>query len=249
VLKVVHDLIGIDDHFCIDAAGKRQGPFLSLDSDGVVREGGTFSDDRKVGLWVRIRTRSVRGATPYVDGQITGLYRSWYPGQIIESEQYYVNGEYHGEDRHYYPDGTLELQGFWDNGLEDGTWTQWAQDGRVLGTFDFDKGTGVRRSWHQNGQLASQEASYHGITYGYREKWDEQGQLVERSWWNECHEQWVERYVPGEEPKAECVFDCIGSLRRPGDDCWAYCVGGQRLLPRTLEKVKAGWFGEVPKEE
>jgi hypothetical protein len=66
-----------------------------------------------------------------------------------------------------------------DHGLIDGTVMQWNEKGELLGTSQLRRGTGIHRSWYENGQLRMERSLVDGKCSGrFRTYWDD-GELVE----------------------------------------------------------------------
>jgi hypothetical protein len=87
--------------------GIRQGKwtFRALDGDGVIREG------------------------VYIDGNETGLWRTYYRSGWVESEGTYVAGRHVGTWIWWHENGATMAQGTYDDGLRHGVWQRWHAEG------------------------------------------------------------------------------------------------------------------------
>ena len=65
------------------------------------------------------------------------------------------------------------------HGIAHGTCKQWAQDGRLIGTFDIADGTGIFKKWYDDGKLESETYMVRGLPTGRLRHWDEAGELTE----------------------------------------------------------------------
>ncbi len=55
---------------------------------------------------------------------------------------------------------------------------QWSSDGRFIGSFTLNEGTGVCREWYDNGQMARETSMVDGKITGLPRAWDEGGFLL-----------------------------------------------------------------------
>jgi antitoxin component YwqK of YwqJK toxin-antitoxin module len=64
-----------------------------------------------------------------------------------------------------------------------GTCRQWAEDGRLLGSFDFERGKGTFMEWFPNGQKKIEFSMAAGMSHGLTEVFDLHGNSVLRQWY------------------------------------------------------------------
>ena len=70
------------------------------------------------------------------------------------------------------------------DGQEHGKWTQWSRDGKVLGTNEWDHGSGSITNWHDNGQKQSEGEYKAGDPVGRHVAWHDNGQKKSEGEWN-----------------------------------------------------------------
>jgi antitoxin component YwqK of YwqJK toxin-antitoxin module len=113
----------------------------------------------------------------YVDGMLQGnsfLYDQE-GNKIIE--EHYVNDTLHGKYLKFYPDKTIQIEGEYSKGLFSGSWIYYDLKGDVVGSGNFEKGTGFQKAWWPNGNL-KREIFYQKNQKQGEEKWfDENGKL------------------------------------------------------------------------
>jgi len=95
-----------------------------------------------------------RESKSYKDGQLDGVFRTWFKNGQISSE-------------HTYKDG-----------LADGLDKLWREDGQQLAesSWKADKASGVAKFWYENGQLKSEESYVDDKLQGMKKVWYENGQ-------------------------------------------------------------------------
>lgn len=158
--------------------GVQHGRFQYFDSAGRLRARGFYRDGRIEGLWERFReSGKLFVSERYVLGVLDG------PRMTVERDGSqrtvtYVRGELDGEVVSMHPDGRVALRGAYHRGTPDGTWQQYAADGRILGSFAVKNGTGPYREWHANGRLAVDGHYRHGERDGIWTYFDASGKRI-----------------------------------------------------------------------
>lgn len=124
----------------------------------------------KQGLWVFFNTNGIKiGEEFYLNNQLHGTCRYFYPGgklyQVIEykngvkdgpcTEYYedgtkkmecaYKNDNYDGPIKHYFSNGALQFTGQYVNGLKDGTWTMYTSGPKVEMIVSYAMGVEKKR--------------------------------------------------------------------------------------------------------
>lgn len=94
-----------------------------------------------------------------------------------------MNGRLHGITRQFHPNGQLEAELPYDNGLPHGIAKFWATDGRFLGEFQMEHGTGVVRMWYEDGSLQAEVPFLRGLLTGRQKSWDEVGEPFATLFW------------------------------------------------------------------
>jgi hypothetical protein len=110
--------------------------------------------------------------------------RSYYPSGALRGECVVANGQPIGVTRLWHENGVLSWEcPHDDNGREHGLVRQWNAEGKLLGEYRMDHGTGLERHWHENGQLERECQSIHGRLCGRFRCWLEDGELVSESYY------------------------------------------------------------------
>lgn len=94
-----------------------------------------------------------------------------------------MNGRTHGLKRDYHPNGQLAAEISYKNGLQHGTAKIWAADGRFLGEYALEHGTGLGKVWYDNGDLHSEVFLLKGLPTGRQKAWYEDGVSVPDTYW------------------------------------------------------------------
>jgi len=89
-----------------------------------------------------------------------------------------LNGRIHGVLRRWHKNGVLALEQPHKHGLAHGICLQWNEDGKLLGCFQIEHGTGTHRHWYDNGQLQSEVSTVEGALTGRHRSWLLDGTLV-----------------------------------------------------------------------
>jgi hypothetical protein len=111
------------------------------------------------------------------------VQRVLYPNGQLKAEAPMVNGRIHGLKRDYHPNGQLALEIPFYHGLPNGTAKVWAADGRSLGDYTMEHGTGVMKLWHSNGVPASEVSMVEGLITGRQKIWYEDGKALPETYW------------------------------------------------------------------
>jgi antitoxin component YwqK of YwqJK toxin-antitoxin module len=76
------------------------------------------------------------------------------------------NDELHGHWQRLAPSGVVVEAGDYSHGHKDGDWQQWSRDGKLLGSYAMNLGTGTENMWNDDGWLWRQRAMTDGISNG-----------------------------------------------------------------------------------
>lgn len=123
------------------------------------------------------------------------LYRSWYsqaPG-LRELERGLSVGSVDAElgplrvSRRWHLNGQVAEAGcYFDSRgrmLKHGDWQCWASDGRLLGQYSIQRGSGVERGWFDSGEPARELQVSFGLPDGVERRWAEGGTLLHETAW------------------------------------------------------------------
>lgn len=111
------------------------------------------------------------------------LEQSFHPNGQLRCETCRMNGRLHGITRRYHPNGQLEAELPYDDGLPHGVAKFWAIDGRYLGDYKMEHGTGIVKMWHQDGSPRGEVPFFSGLITGRQRSWDEVGEPCATSFW------------------------------------------------------------------
>ncbi|MEI7729242.1 MAG: hypothetical protein WCO56_06705 [Verrucomicrobiota bacterium] len=93
------------------------------------------------------------------------------------------NGRAHGMNREYYPNGQLASEIPYEDGFQNGTAKFWAMDGRFLGEYTLNCGSGLAKKWYDNGVLCAEVTLAKGLPHGRQKTWYEDGKPAPDSYW------------------------------------------------------------------
>jgi len=108
----------------------------------------------------------------------TVVQRTYFRPGIVMSEEPYVGGQLHGPRREWHRNGQLAEERIYRHGLVHGLCRQWNAAGKLLGSFPMVNGTGVQKTWHDNGRLHMEFSTVEGQFCGHGRTWLRDGTLV-----------------------------------------------------------------------
>jgi len=110
-------------------------------SAGKMQEEATFKNDIKDGPsnWYTITGDKVAEYN-YMNGNLEGMQRQYYPKSVLMSEQNYIKNVPQGEYKEYFESGKPKYQGIYVNGEKDGKWNEFDENGTIIKTSKFLKG-------------------------------------------------------------------------------------------------------------
>jgi hypothetical protein len=120
--------------------------------------------------------------------------RKYHDNGTLASETTLVDGIPHGVLREWHRNGILAREEPLNQGAIDGTVRQWDDQGRLLGSCELIKGTGVHRSWYANGRLWSEIAYLDGKLSGRQSVYWEDGELIGVTYWLDNRQVSKKRY-------------------------------------------------------
>ena len=99
-------------------------------------------------------------------GDRDGPYVLEHPDGTRLLSMHFRRGTPHGRLTRWHPDGTLALAGSYQMGQPHGTFVVWGRDGEVVGRYRMEHGTGIARTWWDNGKLREEVAFADGVKHG-----------------------------------------------------------------------------------
>ena len=104
---------------------------------------------------------------------------AFYSNGQLEWEAMIKDGKPVGMVRHWYENGMPERECPYDgDGLKHGIVKDWNKQGKLLGEFQWDHGTGVSKNWFKNDQLRSEHYYIRGKRCGRSIIWWEDGGVM-----------------------------------------------------------------------
>ena len=163
----------------VDAQGRKQGNWRSMDEEGILKFEGAFVDNIPVGTFTyyypdgkvkaisKMQEQGKRSQTKifHANGRLMGEgnylekvkdsswnYYSDFDGVRVSSE-YYIKGKLDSTVINYYPKGGVAEEIPYSMGLKDGVWKQYFTDGKLKlkATFVNDKLEGQMLVYYMNG--------------------------------------------------------------------------------------------------
>lgn len=137
----------------------------------------------------------------YHENVLNGTLKRWYKNGNLETESEYENGKLNGkaisydnqgnkvmEETYvndtlegpyflYYPNGTVKVEGHYAKGFFTGRWVYYNMSGHVIGTGNFEHGTGIQKSWWPNGKPQRVIHYKDNLKHGEERWYDENGKL------------------------------------------------------------------------
>ena len=89
----------------------------------------------------------------------------------------------HGVKRDYHSNGQLAAETPYDGGLPHGVVKAWAPDGKLLGSYNLDRGSGISKHWYDNGMLSGEVPLLKCVPTGRQKTWYEDGKPLPDAYW------------------------------------------------------------------
>lgn len=107
------------------------------------------------------------------------IERVLYDSGRVFQEVPYIGDQIAGTFREYHENGILALESPMVNGMRHGICKQWSEEGKLLGSYEMNAGTGISKRWHSNGRLKFEAYLINEIFNGRIRLWTESGELKE----------------------------------------------------------------------
>jgi antitoxin component YwqK of YwqJK toxin-antitoxin module len=184
----------------VDEAGKFNGKWKDLYSNGKVQAEGQYTDSRRSGLWKFYNTNEkVEQTGAYNNGRPDGLWKWYYNnGSMLREEEYfqgvrdglsteysltgeiiaqgaYSDGEMNGDWK--FNSGSSAEEGKYIIGLKDGIWKSYFPDGTLKFKGNFVQGNpdGKQTLYYENGNIKEEQYYQAGIKEKSWKKFNEDG--------------------------------------------------------------------------
>ena len=162
--------------------GKRNGEQQRFSKDGVRRESARYADD-----------------------QLDGLQQLFAESGKLERQVTWKAGRRDGPETAFFEDGKVSEEIGWKDGAKVSL-TTWWMNGKKKLAQSTDRELWKRQTWHDNGQLESED-SYRGEGYreqreGLERRWSERGALLEERRWKAGKRDGVQKWFEENKGKA-----------------------------------------------
>lgn len=138
----------------VDEAGKYNGKWKDLYSNGKVQAEGQYTDSRRTGQWKFYNTsEKVEQTGSYNNGRPDGLWNWYYENGAILKEEEYFQGQRDGTSTEYSNTGDILAQGQYSDGERNGEWKTRSGDITEAGKYITGLKDGVWKSFYSNGKL------------------------------------------------------------------------------------------------
>ncbi len=129
---------------------------------------------------------SVAERENYVRGVLHGEHKSWFQDGVLKSSANYLNGEPEGTMTFWFPNGKKEIEGKVVNGNRDGTWFYYNQDGSIQLQVLYRNGdmikekkeNGTFTEYYDDGQVRSEVIFKKGLREGRFAEYYDNGKWV-----------------------------------------------------------------------
>jgi len=120
--------------------------------DGTLETSCTYSDNLLNGLHQSFfPSGRLKLEQHFKAGKLDGTVKTWAENGKLLAESNYSNGLPHGHYVEYYPDQSIKIEGRYVMGDHDGMWLYYDPSGSIVGEGNFTRGTGVQKSYYNNG--------------------------------------------------------------------------------------------------
>ena len=138
----------------VDEAGKYNGKWKDLYSNGKVQAEGHYTDSRRTGQWKFYNTsEKIEQTGSYNNGRPDGLWNWYYETGAILREEEYFQGQRDGASKEYSITGDILAQGQYSDGERNGEWKVKSGDITEEGKYITGLKDGVWKSFYSNGKL------------------------------------------------------------------------------------------------
>ena len=116
--------------------GREDGKMIEYDSLGTVLTEGDYINGEREGEWLHsVGDHKEKGS--YQTGLMTGVWKYYYPGDILRFEGGSVQGQANGKHKFYYPDGTLKEERSYEMGVRENNWKKYDEEGNLTMTIIY----------------------------------------------------------------------------------------------------------------
>ena len=104
----------------------------------------------------------------YVNGQLDGVCKKWYPNKQLMEERIYLYGKKYGKQIAYWPNGNKRFEFTAVKDAYEGEMKEWDINGHLFHLAHYVNGQeeGVQKLWYENGKIRANYVILNGKRYG-----------------------------------------------------------------------------------
>lgn len=132
------------------------------------------------------RKRYARTITPWANGVVHGVKRTYHPSGQVMNEVQYVQGQPTGKATSYDGEGRVVRITEYQSGMRQGLMTDyWPRQPKRIVPYERSQINGVVREFHPNGQRKRDRPFRHDVLHGIEKQYDDTGELVKTRYWRD----------------------------------------------------------------
>ena len=104
----------------------------------------------------------------YINGQLHGICKKWYPNRQLMEERVYLYGEKNGKQVSYWENGNKRFEFTAKKDAYEGEMREFTFDGKLIHLSHFKDGQeeGVQKLWYENGKIRANYVMINGKRFG-----------------------------------------------------------------------------------
>lgn len=104
----------------------------------------------------------------FVNGQLSGGLKKWFPNKQLMEERYYRQGKKNGKQIAYWPNGNKRFEFVAKDDGYEGELKEWSINGQLFHLANFVNGQeqGAQKMWYDNGKIRANYVIIGGKRYG-----------------------------------------------------------------------------------
>jgi antitoxin component YwqK of YwqJK toxin-antitoxin module len=107
-------------------------------------------------------------AEGFINGQLSGICKKWYPNKQLMEERFYKSGKKDGKQVTYWDNGKKRVEFIAENDAYEGELKEWTFEGKLTHLAHFKEGQeeGAQKLWYDNGKIRANYVIIKGKRYG-----------------------------------------------------------------------------------
>ena len=104
----------------------------------------------------------------FINGQLSGICKKWFPNKKLLEERVYVGGKKNGKQVAYWESGNKRFEFIAKNDAYEGELSEWTFDGKLTHLAHYKEGQeeGSQKLWYDNGKIRANYVIIKGKRYG-----------------------------------------------------------------------------------